>query len=94
MRECSYQLYVAIYQAVRQGIASGDADIIRRVSMHLAGRDGVTSLVMTLAIIDAKRGDPERSKEDVCGDVRCDGPCAVWAGADGRRGGGSGGPRW
>jgi hypothetical protein len=84
MRECFYELYVAIYQAVREGIASGDADIIRRVSKHLAGRDGATSLIMTLAIIDAKRGDPGRSKEDLCGYVPCDGQCPIWTTKPGR----------
>ena len=92
MRECSYELYVAVYQAVRQGIVAGDADIIRRVSMHLAGRDGVTSLLTTLAIIDAKRGDPERNREALCSDVRCDARCSAWAGSGGRCGGsGTGG---
>lgn len=93
MRECSYELYAAVYQAVRQGIAAGDADIIGRVSLHLAGRDRVTSLVMTLAIIDAKRGDGERSKEDVCSDVLCDRRCSASVGAVPRRGGGGPGGR-
>lgn len=88
MRECAYELYVSVYQAVRQGIALGDGDIIRRISMYFAGRDSVTSLVMTLAVIDAKRGDPERSAEDVCRDVRCDRTCPSRAAGGGRRDGG------
>jgi hypothetical protein len=79
MQQCSYELYLSVFQAVRQGFASGDADIIRRVTMDTVGRGGVTSLVTTLAIIEAKRGDPERSKDDVCNGVLCRERCATWA---------------
>lgn len=87
MRECSYELYVAVYQAVRAGIAQGDDAIVRRMSMYMAERDAETCLVMTLALIEAKRGDPERGKEAVCDGVLC--RRCVTTGTAGRAGGAS-----
>lgn len=74
LRECSYELYRAVYVAIRQGIAEGDAHIVNRVSLQIAGRDSATCLVMTLALIEAKSGAPERRKENVC-NVLCEIKC-------------------
>lgn len=77
MRECSYELYQAVYVAIRQGIATGDAHIVDCVSLQIAGRDSGTCLVMILALIEAKSGSPGRSKENVCNvlcDIRCTHP--------------------
>ncbi len=86
MRECSYELYVAVYQAVQQGLASGDADIVRRISSQLAGRSGVANLVTMLAVIEAKRGDPQHGKVDVCAGVLCDRKCTPQASRHGVQG--------
>jgi hypothetical protein len=71
MRECHHELYLAIYDAVRAGLAQGDGDIVRRVSIQIAGRDAKTTLVMMLGLIEAKRGDPARRKDEVCDDGGC-----------------------
>ncbi len=71
MRECSYELYVAVYAAVRQGLAAGDRDVIRQVSTLIGSRPGPAGLVITFALIEAKRGDPERTREEVCRSARC-----------------------
>ena len=75
MRECSYEVYVSVYTAVREGIAHGDRDVASRVGVLLSGRTGVTALVSTLAMIEARRGDPRRQKVDVCDGVLCDRRC-------------------
>ncbi len=80
MRECSYELYVAAYEAVRQGLEAGDADVVRRVSAQIGRRPGVAGLVITLALVEAKRGDPERTKEQVCQSARCAEWCAAGTG--------------
>ena len=75
MQECSYQVYVSVFAAVREGMAAGDRDIVSRVSRLLAGRTGVIALVSTLAIIEARHGEPQRKKADVCNGVLCDRKC-------------------
>jgi hypothetical protein len=72
MRECSHELYLAVYEAVRQGLAQGDGGIVQRVSRLAQGRDSVACLVMTLALIEARRGDPPRRKAEVCRGALCD----------------------
>ncbi len=71
MRECPYQLYLAIYDAVRAGVAQRDRDIVRRISSHIAGRDAETTLVMMLALLEARRGDRPRRRDEVCDSVMC-----------------------
>jgi hypothetical protein len=71
MRECAYELYLAIYDAVREGLARGDGDIVRRVSLYIAGREARTTLVMMLALIEAKRGEPARRKDEICNPENC-----------------------
>lgn len=82
-RECAYELYMAVYEAVRAGIAAGDPEILARVSRFLGGRSGAPSLAMMLALIDARHGDPPRAREAFCTDVLCDRSC------DGHPGGGT-----
>ncbi len=82
-RECVYELYVAVYQAVRQGIAAGDRDVVRRVAQLMAGRAGAASLAMTLGLIDARHGDAERPRDAFCLDVLCDRACPAWSGGRG-----------
>jgi hypothetical protein len=74
LRECSYELYRAVYLAIRQGIAKGDDHIVDRVSLQMVARDSATCLIMTLALIEAKNGVPERHKENVC-NVLCAARC-------------------
>ncbi len=73
-RECAYELYVAVYEAVRLGLAAGDPQIVHRVSRFMEGRPGAISLAMVLALIDARHGDPVRAREEFCTDVLCDCP--------------------
>ena len=75
MRECSYEVYVSVFGAVRDGVSVGDAHIFSRVSRLVAGRTGVAALVSTLAVIEARRGEAQRRKADVCNDVLCDRGC-------------------
>lgn len=79
-RECAYELYVAVYEAVRLGLAAGDPQILRRVSRFMEGRPGATSLAMVLAVIDARHGDPARAREAFCTDVLCDRSCDAYRG--------------
>ena len=71
-RECAYELYVAVYEAVRLGLAARDPEIMHRVARFMEGRAGATSLAMVLALIDARHGDPARAREAFCSDVLCD----------------------
>lgn len=82
MRECSYEVYVSVFGAVREGITLGDSQIFSSVARLVAGRTGVAALVSTLAVIEARRGEAQRRKEDVCNGVLCDRGC-------GRRDGGT-----
>lgn len=84
MRECSYEVYVAVFDAVREGLSAGDSGVVARISRLIANRSGAAALVSTLALIEARRGDPPRSKKQVCDGVLCD----AWCGAGGatRRG--------
>ncbi len=80
MRECPYELYVSIYEAVRNGLATGDGDIVWRVSKFIGATPGVAGLVTTLALVEAKRGDPARDKKDVCRSLSCSTRCDHRAG--------------
>ncbi len=75
MLECSYELYVSVFTAVREGLAAGDKDVVSRTSQLVARRTGVAALVILLALIEARRGDPQRKKADVCNGVLCDRAC-------------------
>ena len=64
------------------------ADVVHRVSLQIAGRDSATCLVMTLALIEARSGVPERSKEDVCDvlcGLRCTPAAVAWRATQPRR---------
>lgn len=78
MPECSYEQYVSIFRAVREGLAAGDRGIVWRTSRLVAEETGVAGLVALLALIEASRGETQREKADVCNGVLCDrgcGPC-------------------
>ncbi len=76
MQGCSYEIYVAAFRAVRQAMASGDAQELRIITSEAMGRTGAASLVSVLALIEARRGLPERTKADVCGGILCANRCA------------------
>ncbi len=75
MPECSYEVYVSVFTAVREGLAAGDKDVVSRTSKLVARNTGVAALVILLALIEATRGDPRREKADVCNGVLCDRNC-------------------
>lgn len=76
MRLCSYEVYVSVFTAVREGVKAGDGEILSRVTRLVAGRTGVAGLVSTLAMIEAGRGEAPRTKDDVCHGVLCNRRCA------------------
>ena len=71
MAECSYEIYVAAFRAVRAAVDHGDEEELRTLRREATGRYGVANLVSMLALIEAQRGMPERSKADVCGGILC-----------------------
>ncbi len=75
MRECSYEVYVSTFTAVREGLAAGDRDVVSRTSQLVARKTGVGALVVLLALIEASRGEARREKADVCNGVLCNRGC-------------------
>ncbi len=75
MNECSYELYVEAFRAVREALRETDAEALRAVRREITRRHGTANLVCVLAMIEAQRGAAERSKEDVCGGVLCTHRC-------------------
>jgi hypothetical protein len=73
---CSYELYVENYRAVRAALADGDLEALRSIRSEAARAHGVANLVRTLALIEAQRAMPERTKADVCGGMLCADRCA------------------
>ncbi len=71
MSRCAYELYVENYRAVRAALAEGDLEVLRSIRSEAARAYGVANLVCTLALIEAQRGIPERTKADVCDGVLC-----------------------
>jgi len=81
VQDCSYEIYIQAFRAVRTAVAARDRESLRAIRNAAMRHHGVANLASVLAVIEAERGSPERTKEDVCGGVLCTMKCPEAAGA-------------
>ena len=75
MHDCTYEIYLATYKAVRLASRSKDAARLAALRTRAEARAGGARKAALLAIADAEGNASRRSKVDVCRphcDTRCE----------------------